>query len=63
LIIYVLSSVDLSLSSHSQVVEGAYGAIVQSGGHYNLALYANNTAHKLAFDTIICSIGTKYKVG
>lgn len=44
------------------VVEGAYGAIVQSGGHYNLALYASNTSHKLAFDTIICSIGTKYKV-
>jgi nucleosome binding factor SPN SPT16 subunit len=44
-----------------EVVDQAYTPIVQSGGRYDLGLFAVNREKNLSFDTIICSLGTKYK--
>jgi len=44
-----------------EVVDQAYAPIIQSGGRYDLTLFAANREKNLAFDTIICSLGTKYK--
>lgn len=44
-----------------EVVDSCYPPIVQSGGVYNLALNAECSKKNLSFDTIICSVGTKYK--
>jgi len=44
-----------------EVVDQVYAPIVQSGGKYDLSLFAANREKNLAFDTIIVSLGTKYK--
>lgn len=44
-----------------QQAELCYGAIIQSGGNYNLKFSAQSDKNNLHFGAIVCSLGVRYK--
>jgi len=51
----------ISSKLDAKVVDSCYVPIVQSGGNYNLQLFAANNTDALDFGTIIVSLGGRYK--
>ena len=56
-----MTKLEKKLGIDKQYIDIPFSPIIQSGGEYDLRLQAESNEKILNYDTIICSVGAKYK--